>query len=187
MSNRRFDSKKTRVWYDVNRMHTLLDSRWKHPQDWSPFHASHIFYPSACFCELLLYGNLTAAHDGINAHARNHCRRLLVASAFLLCVVRRPLFQPMPGGHRGVQPVLRPGALVHVNETASAGVLALCRACRSVTTLWLRVDIHTPPRLLAAADAPSPDPKDGGSTRVPRLRARAVTWRRGASSELSRP
>ena len=55
-----------------------------------------------------------------------------------------------------------------------------------MTTLWLRFDTHTPPRLLAADD-PTPDPKDGGSTRVPRLRARAVTWRRGTSSELSRP
>lgn len=110
---------------NVNRMHTFLDSRWKHLRGWSPFHAPHVFYPSACFGVLLLYGNLSAAHDGINAHACNHCRRLLIASAFLLCVVRRPLFQPMPGGlHRGAQPVLRPGALVHVNETASAGVLA---------------------------------------------------------------
>ncbi len=43
-------------------------------------------------------------------------------------VVHRSIIQPMPGRiHRGTQPSLRPAALVHVDEGASAGVLAVLR------------------------------------------------------------
>ncbi|CAM9581862.1 unnamed protein product, partial [Ectocarpus sp. 12 AP-2014] len=54
--------------------------------------------------------------------------------------------------------------------------LELCMTCRHHQTLHLTVDAHTPRRLLAAADAPSPHPKRLCGTRVPRLRARRVTW-----------
>lgn len=49
------------------------------------------------------------------------------------------------------------------------------------------VDDHTPPQLLAAADAPPPGPEDGVSTRVPRLRARSVSWERDLLPDLGRP
>ncbi|CAM9816795.1 unnamed protein product, partial [Ectocarpus fasciculatus] len=54
--------------------------------------------------------------------------------------------------------------------------LEFCTTCRNYPTLHLTVDAHTPRRLLAAADAPSPHPKRLCGTRVPRLRARSVTW-----------
>ena len=53
--------------------------------------------------------------------------------------------------------------------------------------MHLRVDNDTPARLLAAADAPHPTPEDRGATRVPRLRARRVTWTRNSSMELNSP
>ncbi|CAB1104348.1 unnamed protein product [Ectocarpus sp. CCAP 1310/34] len=54
--------------------------------------------------------------------------------------------------------------------------LEFCIACRNHQTLDLKVDSRTPRRLLAAADAPPPHPKRLCGTRVPRLRARRVTW-----------
>lgn len=64
--------------------------------------------------------------------------------------------------------------------------LQFCVACRNVTTLHLRVDLSIPRRLLAAADARSPDWREGrgSTTRVPRLRARAVTWNISSSVKL---
>lgn len=63
--------------------------------------------------------------------------------------------------------------------------LPFCVACRNVTTLHLRVDRSTPRRLLAAADARPPGLEEGRrSTRVPRLRARAVTWNIPSSVKL---
>lgn len=60
--------------------------------------------------------------------------------------------------------------------------LPFCKACRNVMTLGLKVKDETPARLLETADAPYP-----GSPRVPRLRARTVTWRRNSVVELGNP
>lgn len=54
--------------------------------------------------------------------------------------------------------------------------LQLCKACRGARTLPLRVDDNTPPTLLADMDGPHPNPEKRVSSRVPRLRARRVTW-----------
>ena len=62
--------------------------------------------------------------------------------------------------------------------------LPYCVACRNVTTLRLTIDGFTPQWLLAAAVALPPSPEEGSSTRVPLLRARAVTWERTSSVEL---
>lgn len=68
----------------------------------------------------------------------------------------------------------------------------LCKECRDFPTLHLRVDEDTPSGLLAAADAPDPDPGDApganGSPRfLPRVRARGVTWKLASAARLSRP
>ncbi|CAM9798897.1 unnamed protein product [Ectocarpus sp. 12 AP-2014] len=60
-------------------------------------------------------------------------------------------------------------------------------ACRNYQTLHLKVDSQIPRRLLAAADAPPPHPKRLGSTRVPRLRARRVTWNLQTAAEWRNP
>ncbi|CAN0469125.1 unnamed protein product [Ectocarpus sp. 12 AP-2014] len=62
-----------------------------------------------------------------------------------------------------------------------------CMACRNFQTLHLKVDSQIPRRLLAAADAPPPHPKRLGSTRVPRLRARRVTWNMRTAAEWRNP
>ncbi|CAN0452445.1 unnamed protein product, partial [Hapterophycus canaliculatus] len=64
--------------------------------------------------------------------------------------------------------------------------LQLCAACRSVTTLGLRVNCLTPRRLLAAAVAPPSNHKRRCATRVPQLRARHVRWEFKTAAELSR-
>ncbi|CAM9176705.1 unnamed protein product [Ectocarpus sp. 8 AP-2014] len=65
--------------------------------------------------------------------------------------------------------------------------LELCIACRNYQTVHLNVDAHIPRRLLAAADAPPPHPKRLCGTRVPRLRARRVTWNMQTAAELRNP
>ncbi|CAM9803120.1 unnamed protein product, partial [Ectocarpus fasciculatus] len=65
--------------------------------------------------------------------------------------------------------------------------LEFCIACRTHQTLRLEVDAKTPRRLLAAADAPPPHPKRLCGTRVPRLRARRVTWKMPTAAELGDP
>ncbi|CAN0016886.1 unnamed protein product [Ectocarpus sp. 4 AP-2014] len=65
--------------------------------------------------------------------------------------------------------------------------LEFCIACRNHQTLHLKVDSKTPRRLLAAADAPPPHPKGLCGTRVPRLRARRVTWDIPTAAELRNP
>ncbi|CAN0214875.1 unnamed protein product [Scytosiphon promiscuus] len=54
--------------------------------------------------------------------------------------------------------------------------LELCEACRAAHTFHLRVDDDTPTTLLATVDDPYPTDEEGLSSRVPRLRARRVTW-----------
>ncbi|CAM9470004.1 unnamed protein product, partial [Ectocarpus sp. 12 AP-2014] len=65
--------------------------------------------------------------------------------------------------------------------------LEFCEACRNHQTLHLKVDPHTPRSLLAAADAPPPHPNRLCPTRVPRLRARRVTWNMPTAAELNVP
>lgn len=65
--------------------------------------------------------------------------------------------------------------------------LSFCVASRKVATLHLRVGDNTPPQLLADADAAQSQSEDRGSSRVPRLRARAVTWTRASVAELRGP
>ncbi|CAM9965343.1 unnamed protein product, partial [Scytosiphon promiscuus] len=65
--------------------------------------------------------------------------------------------------------------------------LTFCGACRSVTTLTLKVDVDMPRSLMAAADAPAPSPKRLCATRVPRLRARRVVWEMPTAEDLRRP
>ncbi|CAM9962499.1 unnamed protein product [Ectocarpus sp. 12 AP-2014] len=65
--------------------------------------------------------------------------------------------------------------------------LEFCIECRKCKTLHLKVDATTPRRLLAAADAPPPHPKRLCRTRVPRLRARRVTWNMPTAAELRHP
>ncbi|CAM9635143.1 unnamed protein product [Ectocarpus sp. 4 AP-2014] len=65
--------------------------------------------------------------------------------------------------------------------------LDLCIACRNYPTVRLNVEAHTPRRLLAATDAPPPNPKRLFKTRVPRLRACRVTWNMVTAAELRFP
>lgn len=61
--------------------------------------------------------------------------------------------------------------------------LDLCIACRTCPTGHLQVGTRTPRRLLAAADLP----KGRCCTRVPRVRARRVTWDLRTAAELRIP
>ncbi|CAN0500031.1 unnamed protein product, partial [Ectocarpus sp. 8 AP-2014] len=65
--------------------------------------------------------------------------------------------------------------------------LEFCIACRNYQTVHLNVDEQIPRRLLATADAPPPHPKRLCWTRVPRLRARRVTWNMPTAAELRTP
>ncbi|CBJ28452.1 conserved unknown protein [Ectocarpus siliculosus] len=65
--------------------------------------------------------------------------------------------------------------------------LEFCIACRNYPIMHLKVDPQIPRNLLAAADAPPPHPKRLCWTRVPRLRARSVTWNMRAAAELGNP
>ncbi|CAM9291836.1 unnamed protein product [Ectocarpus sp. 8 AP-2014] len=65
--------------------------------------------------------------------------------------------------------------------------LEFCIACRNHQTVRMNVDERIPRRLLAAADAPPPHPKRLCRTRVPRLRARRVTWNMRTAAELRNP
>ncbi|CAN0399792.1 unnamed protein product [Ectocarpus fasciculatus] len=65
--------------------------------------------------------------------------------------------------------------------------LEFCMVCRNYNTVHLKVDAQTPRRLLEAADAPPPYPKRLCSTRVPRLRARCVTWNIPTAEILTTP
>ncbi|CAM9322251.1 unnamed protein product [Ectocarpus fasciculatus] len=65
--------------------------------------------------------------------------------------------------------------------------LDFCIACRTFPTAHLNFSEETPRRLLAAADAPPPHPKRSCWTRVPRLRARRVTWNMPTAAELRTP
>ncbi|CAM9636191.1 unnamed protein product [Ectocarpus sp. 13 AM-2016] len=65
--------------------------------------------------------------------------------------------------------------------------LKFCIACRNYQTVQLKVDAQTPRRLLAAADDPPPHPKRLCRTRVPRLRARRVSWNMRTAAELRNP
>ncbi|CAM9852451.1 unnamed protein product [Ectocarpus sp. 8 AP-2014] len=65
--------------------------------------------------------------------------------------------------------------------------IELCVACRKHQTPHLIVDTEIPRRLLAAADAPPSQPKRLFRTRVPRLRARRVTWDMPTAAELRKP
>ncbi|CAM9957256.1 unnamed protein product [Ectocarpus sp. 4 AP-2014] len=65
--------------------------------------------------------------------------------------------------------------------------LDLCIACRNYPTVRLNVEAHTPRRLLAATDAPPPNPKRLFKTRVPRLRACRVAWNMVTAAELRFP
>ncbi|CAN0497454.1 unnamed protein product [Ectocarpus sp. 12 AP-2014] len=60
-------------------------------------------------------------------------------------------------------------------------------ACRTAGHVHLKVDARIPRRLLAAADAPPPHPKRLCWTRVPRVRARRVTWKMPTASEWTSP
>ncbi|CAM9454120.1 unnamed protein product [Ectocarpus sp. 4 AP-2014] len=62
-----------------------------------------------------------------------------------------------------------------------------CIACRKHQTLHLIVDTGIPRRLLAAADATPSHSKRPFRTRVPRLRARRVTWDLPTAADLSKP
>ncbi|CAN0429376.1 unnamed protein product, partial [Ectocarpus sp. 12 AP-2014] len=65
--------------------------------------------------------------------------------------------------------------------------LEFCMACRAYKTLHLIVDVRIPRMLLAAADGPVRHPKRLSRTRVPRLRARHVTWNMPTAAELRSP
>ncbi|CAN0339036.1 unnamed protein product, partial [Ectocarpus sp. 12 AP-2014] len=65
--------------------------------------------------------------------------------------------------------------------------LEFCIACRNYQTVQLKVDAQIPRRLLAGADAPPPHPKRLCRTRVPRLRARRVSWNMRTAAELRNP
>ncbi|CAM9758939.1 unnamed protein product [Ectocarpus sp. 12 AP-2014] len=65
--------------------------------------------------------------------------------------------------------------------------LEICIACRTHRTMHLYVNRNIPRRLLAAADASPPHPKRLGRTRVPRLRARYVTWNMRTAESLKDP
>ncbi|CAM9525311.1 unnamed protein product [Ectocarpus sp. 4 AP-2014] len=65
--------------------------------------------------------------------------------------------------------------------------LEFCMACRNHQTLHLIVEAKTPRRLLAAADAPPTQQTSLACTRVPRVRARCVTWDVTTAAELRIP
>ncbi|CAM9352241.1 unnamed protein product [Ectocarpus sp. 8 AP-2014] len=65
--------------------------------------------------------------------------------------------------------------------------LEFCNACRSYPTMHLKVGEQIPRRLLATVDAPPPHPKRLCWTRVPRLRARCVTWNMPTAAEFRTP
>lgn len=65
--------------------------------------------------------------------------------------------------------------------------LSFCKESRNVASLHLRVDATIPGQLLTAADTAPGSPNKRDSTRVPRLRARRVTWKRSSAAMLSRP
>ncbi|CAM9755300.1 unnamed protein product [Ectocarpus sp. 12 AP-2014] len=65
--------------------------------------------------------------------------------------------------------------------------LEFCTACRNYPTVHLTVNTETPRRMLAAADIPPPHPSRLGWTRVPRIRARRVTWNIQTEEELRTP
>ncbi|CAN0219529.1 unnamed protein product [Ectocarpus fasciculatus] len=65
--------------------------------------------------------------------------------------------------------------------------LEFCTTCRNYQTLHLIVETKTPRTLLTAVDASPRHPKQPGSTRVPRLRARRVTWNMPTAAELRNP
>ncbi|CAN0306423.1 unnamed protein product [Ectocarpus sp. 6 AP-2014] len=65
--------------------------------------------------------------------------------------------------------------------------LEFCMACRHHQTLHLNVDAKTPRRLLAAADAPPTHQTSLACTRVPRVRARCLTWDITTAAELRIP
>ncbi|CAN0067461.1 unnamed protein product [Ectocarpus sp. 8 AP-2014] len=65
--------------------------------------------------------------------------------------------------------------------------LEFCKVCRTYQTLHLNVEARTPRRLLAATDAPPLHPKRPCGTRLPRLRARSVTWNMPTAGELRNP
>ena len=65
--------------------------------------------------------------------------------------------------------------------------LHFCVEYRDVTIVHLRVDASTPRRLLTAADTALRSPDRRGSTRIPQVRARRVTWKLTSAAMLSRP
>ncbi|CAM9417233.1 unnamed protein product, partial [Hapterophycus canaliculatus] len=65
--------------------------------------------------------------------------------------------------------------------------LQLCNECRNVPSFHVRVGAHTPRRLLEPLEDPLTGPVASTSMRVPRLRARTVTWDRISSADLNRP
>lgn len=71
------------------------------------------------------------------------------------------------------------------NEVRLASV-QLCQACRSAHTVPLRVDGDVPTSLMATVDNLS-NHEEGVSARVPRFRARRVTWSRPSLDVLSDP
>ncbi|CAN0024580.1 unnamed protein product [Ectocarpus fasciculatus] len=89
--------------------------------------------------------------------------------------------------------------IVSLNETCDGKIwytstkelqlvsLEFCVACRSYQTVHLKIDSRIPRRLLAAAAAPPPHPTRLFGTRVPRLRARRVTWNMRTAVELKTP
>ncbi|CAN0426918.1 unnamed protein product, partial [Ectocarpus sp. 12 AP-2014] len=68
-------------------------------------------------------------------------------------------------------------------EELQLASLEFCIACRNCPTVHLKVEAHTPRRLLAATDSPPPHPKRLFQTRVPRLRACRVTWNMVTAAE----
>lgn len=63
-----------------------------------------------------------------------------------------------------------------VTKELQQASLELCEACRSAHSVHLWVDEDTPATLLAAVRSAHAEPAGGVSSRVPRLRARLVTW-----------
>ncbi|CBJ33433.1 expressed unknown protein [Ectocarpus siliculosus] len=107
-----------------------------------------------------------------------------------------PLLPTMPGPSRSS---CLNALVIALNETCNGeswytstkelqlASLEFCVACRNYQTLHLKVDAQIPRRLLARADAPPPHPELLCRTRVPRLRARRVTWGMRKAAELSIP
>ncbi|CAN0021025.1 unnamed protein product, partial [Ectocarpus sp. 6 AP-2014] len=65
--------------------------------------------------------------------------------------------------------------------------LEFCMACRNYPTMKLKVDARIPRRLLATDDAPHLQSEWLCGTRVPRLRARRVSWDMATAAELRDP